>query len=104
LGYDFPGNVRELENMIERAVVTAGVEILSPTNLFGNAANASSDEVNANKAYLDLPFKDAIAALERELIRRGLEASGGNRTEAARRLGINRRLLYSKMEEHGIEP
>jgi two-component system response regulator AtoC len=104
LVYDFPGNVRELENMIERAVVTAGVEILSPSDLFGNAANTVSDKVNANKAYLDLPFKDAIAALERELIRRGLEAAGGNRTEAARRLGINRRLLYSKMEEHGIEP
>jgi DNA-binding NtrC family response regulator len=56
----------------------------------------------ANQSFLDLPFKEAVAALERELIRRALEAAEGNRAEAARRLGINRRLLYSKLEEHGI--
>jgi two-component system response regulator AtoC len=102
LAYDFPGNVRELENMIERAVITAGVDVLSPSHLFGDAAPDQSYEARANQSFLDLPFKDAVAALERELIRRALEAADGNRTEAARRLGINRRLLYSKLEEHGI--
>lgn len=104
LAYDFPGNVRELENMIERAVITAGaaVEALSPAHLFGEGAQALSNEARINQSFLDLPFKQAVAALERELIRRALEASGGNRAEAARRLGINRRLLYSKLEEHGI--
>jgi two-component system response regulator AtoC len=99
LAYDYPGNVRELENMIERAVVTAGVDVLSPSHLF---SPDQSYEARANQSFLDLPFKDAVAALERELIRRALEAADGNRTEAARRLGINRRLLYSKLEEHGI--
>jgi DNA-binding NtrC family response regulator len=51
---------------------------------------------------LDLPFNAAVSALERELIRRALEASSGNRTDAARRLQINRRLLYSKMREHEL--
>ncbi|HKO96433.1 MAG TPA: sigma-54 dependent transcriptional regulator [Pyrinomonadaceae bacterium] len=104
LAYDFPGNVRELENMIERAAVTAGsaVEVLSPAHLFGESTNIPGKEIGLNESFLDLPFKDAVSALERELIRRALEASGGNRTEAARRLGINRRLLYSKLEEHGI--
>jgi len=104
LAYDFPGNVRELENMIERAVITAGVavEILSPAHLFGEG-QALSNEARVNQSFLDRPFKDAVAALERELIRRALEASGGNRAEAARRLGINRRLLYSKLEEHDIK-
>jgi two-component system response regulator AtoC len=99
LAYDYPGNVRELENMIERAVVTAGVDVLSPSHLF---SPDQSYEARTNQSFLDLPFKDAVAALERELIRRALEAADGNRTEAARRLGINRRLLYSKLEEHGI--
>jgi two-component system response regulator AtoC len=104
LAYDFPGNVRELENLIERAVVTAGtaVEVLSPAHLFGDGAPALGNDAGNNQTFLDLPFKEAIAALERELIQRALEASDGNRAEAARRLGINRRLLYSKLEEHDI--
>jgi two-component system response regulator AtoC len=102
LAYGFPGNVRELENIIERAVVTAGVDVLSSAHLFGEATHAQSNAEPANQSFLELPFKDAVAALERELIRRALEAADGNRAEAARRLGINRRLLYSKLEEHGI--
>jgi two-component system response regulator AtoC len=105
MAYDFPGNVRELENMIERAVITAGaaVEVLSPAHLFGEGAPTVSDEARTNQAFLGLPFKQAVAALECELIRRALAVSGGNRAGAARRLGINRRLLYSKLEEHQIQ-
>jgi two-component system response regulator AtoC len=105
LAYDFPGNVRELENMIERAVVSAGpaVEVLSPAHLFGERAQAVSDDLRINQSFLDLPFKEAVAALERKLILRALDASGGNRAEAARSLGINRRLLYSKLEEHNLQ-
>ncbi len=105
LSYDFPGNVRELENMIERAVVTAGpsAEVLLPIHLFGEVATSRGFDVPTNESFLQLPFKEAVAALERELIRRALEATGENRAEAARRLGINRRLLYSKLDEHGIK-
>lgn len=104
LTYNFPGNVRELENMIERAVVTAGtaVEVLSPAHLFGEKTSVVNDDARINQSFLDLPFKEAVAALERQLIARALDASGGNRAEAARHLGINRRLLYSKLEEHDI--
>jgi two-component system response regulator AtoC len=103
LSYDFPGNVRELENMIERAVVTAGAaaEVLLPVHLFGESQRGH--DVLTNESFLELPLKEAVAALERELIRRALEATGDNRAEAARRLGINRRLLYSKLDEHGIK-
>jgi two-component system NtrC family response regulator len=104
LAYDFPGNVRELQNMVERACVNAGVavEILSAHDLFGDKTSTLSHNAPINQSLLDLPFKEAVASLERELIRRALQASGDNRTEAARRLGINRRLLYSKLEEHSI--
>jgi DNA-binding NtrC family response regulator len=67
----------------------------------GKGAQTISNEAQTNRTFLDLRFKKAVAALERELIRRALEASGGNRAEAARRLGINRRLLNSKLEEQG---
>jgi two-component system response regulator AtoC len=104
LAYSFPGNVRELENMIERAVVTAGaaVEVLTPAHLFGEGAEANEPKARTDETFLGLPFKDAIAALERELILRALAASGGNRAEAARSLGINRGLLYSKLDEYGV--
>ncbi|HYO90821.1 MAG TPA: sigma-54 dependent transcriptional regulator, partial [Pyrinomonadaceae bacterium] len=103
LAYDFPGNVRELENMIERAAVTSSGEVILPEHLFGNDhAPAAASSQNAVSKLFELPFHQAVAALERELIRRALEASGGNRAEAARLLGINRRLLYSKIEEHRI--
>jgi len=104
LAYDFPGNVRELENMIERAVINAGaaVEVLSAAQLFDQTV--LNRDQQTNRSFLDLPFKEAVAALERELIRRALEATNNNRAEAARCLGINRRLLYSKLEEHGIRP
>jgi transcriptional regulator with PAS, ATPase and Fis domain len=93
LAYDFPGNVRELENIIERAVITAGaaVEVLTPAHRFGGEAKTVNTTAQTNGAFLALAFKEAVAALERELIRRALEASGGNRAEAARPLGISRR-------------
>jgi two-component system response regulator AtoC len=103
LAYSWPGNVRELENMIERAAVTSSGEVILPEHLFGggHATDAVASQ-NADSKLFELPFHKAVAALERELIRRALEAASGNRAEAARLLGINRRLLYSKMEEHQI--
>jgi two-component system response regulator AtoC len=100
LSYDFPGNVRELENIIERAAVVANSDFISPENLFPHEPPAASK--NADQLY-NLPFHEAVAALERELIVRALRAADGNRTEAAKLLKINRRLLYSKIEEHRIE-
>jgi DNA-binding NtrC family response regulator len=103
LAYDFPGNVRELENMVERAAVTSSGEVILPEHLFGgDHATAAIALPNADSKLFELPFHRAVAALERELIRRALEAAGGNRARAARLLGINRRLLYSKMDEHRI--
>jgi DNA-binding NtrC family response regulator len=52
--------------------------------------------------FEDLPLRDALAALEKHLVERALEKSGGNRAEAARMLGIARPQLYTKMEDHGL--
>jgi two-component system, NtrC family, response regulator AtoC len=104
LAYSWPGNVRELENMIERAAVTSNSEVVLPEHLFGGSdhATAAAQSQKMDSKLFELPFHSAVAALERELIRRALEAANGNRAEAARLLGINRRLLYSKMEEHQL--
>lgn len=105
MAYDYPGNVRELENMIERALVTsgAGQTVILVEHLFDAATRERLATRRAEtESLFELPLHEAVARLERELIRRALEASGGNRTEAARRLGINRRLLYTKLEEYKL--
>ena len=97
---EFPGNVRELQNVIERAVVASSGPVIGPEHL--QAAQPVDRPNEALMGLLDLPFDEAIAALEKALIRRALDASSGNRTEAALLLKINRRLLYSKMRDHDL--
>lgn len=53
--------------------------------------------------HLNLPFKEAVASLEKALIQQAWLKAAGNRSEAARILGINRHLLYDKIEEHRID-
>ena len=100
LTYNFPGNVRELENIIERAAISANGEAITPENLLPNTEKTS--EKGIQNDFYKLPFHESVAALERDLIIRALRETDGNRSEAAKRLGINRRLLYSKIEEHKI--
>lgn len=99
---DFAGNVRELENLVERAAVASGVSnIILPEQLFQNESVSTSAK-SENGNLLDLPFKEAIGRLEKKLIEKALRETNGNRSEAARKLEINRRLLYDKIEEHKI--
>ena len=98
---DFPGNVRELENVIERAAVTSGqANALTAENL--SEENPAKNSTKDFGQLLDLPFKEAVGKLEKSLIEKALRESAGNRTEAARKLGISRRLLYDKIQEHDI--
>jgi DNA-binding NtrC family response regulator len=100
MNMDFPGNVRELENLIERAAVASGTApVILPEHVAPQKDVVSSGSLTE---LLELPFKEAVAALEKLLIERALRESDGNRSEAARRLGISRRLLYDKLAEHGI--
>jgi two-component system response regulator AtoC len=101
LRYPWPGNVRELFHVLERAAVLCGGEVIDvpnlPEALTDNAADVTPDD------DLDaLPLRDAVAALEKRLIVRALERAGGNRSEAARQLGIGRPVLYAKMEAYGL--
>jgi two-component system response regulator AtoC len=102
--YSFPGNVRELEHMVERAVVMARGRVVMP-NHFPMRTDAPLNGPSNGHApeLLSLPFHKALAELEKQLITNALKDSGGNKSEAANRLQINRRLLYNKLEEHKIE-
>ena len=61
-----------------------------------------TERLQVTDPYLEMPLRDALAALERRMIEHALAKSGGNRAEAARILGIARPQLYAKMEEHGM--
>ena len=90
--------------MVERAVLMARGRVLMPSHFPGTQGQAGSDGTSrASEEFVRLPFHKAVAALEKRMIENALREAGGNKTEAANRLQINRRLLYNKMVEHKIE-
>jgi DNA-binding NtrC family response regulator len=93
--HTWPGNVRELENALTRAVVLAAGAPIAVEHLpaFGQGAAAAA---NALDAMLVPGF--SLDAMERDLIHQALAKAGGNKTAAARILGITRRRLYSRLE------
>ena len=96
----FPGNVRELENMIERAVILSRG---GPIALDHFPGLVPTPPRAAGPGGFELPEEGIdLELLEAELIRQSLERTGGNKTRAARLLGMTRRTLYSRMERHGI--
>jgi two-component system response regulator AtoC len=94
-GQEWRGNVRELENAIERAVVLTDKGTLEP----GDFARAPRTAHPAPAGTL----KDLAEGAERQAITAALEASDGNRREAAKRLGVSLRTLFYKMSRYGLE-
>jgi DNA-binding NtrC family response regulator len=101
--YSYPGNVRELENMVEQAVLMARGRVVMPHHFPDNISNSNGCASGFPENLLVLPFHKAVAELEKLLIEEALRGANGNKTEAADRLQINRRLLYNKIVEHKIE-
>ncbi len=102
--YSYPGNVRELENMIERAILMARGRVVMPSHFPAKSAPENGrNSAQSQTDLLSLPFHKSIAELEKRLIENALNEAKGNKTEAADRLQINRRLLYNKIEEHQIK-
>jgi two-component system response regulator HydG len=99
--YDWPGNVRELENIIERAVIMAREEMITPLEF---PVDLQDLDVELKKSRIDLTPGRSLKEVEKVLILRTLEETGGNRTHAARILGISRRTLQLKLKEYGINP
>jgi two-component system response regulator AtoC len=99
--YDYPGNVRELEHILERALIMAGSDPVLAEHL--NFRSAGRD---ASKSLVpEIPPEGlSLEQLERDLIEQALEKARGNKSRAARLLGLTRRTLYSRMEKHGLRP
>lgn len=110
INYPWPGNVRELENAIERAVVLSGIDVLTPEyfafEAFGRESFSDGPaETDANHGLVRTEHQSLQACLDRaasDRIREALEATNGNRGEAAAILGIDRTTLYRLMKRLNI--
>ncbi len=95
--YEWPGNVRQLRNVIEGMVVLSSGQELGVKNLPEDVR-----ESEAPKKRLQLKVGASLADMEREMIRATLEETEGNRAAAARILGVGRKTLYRKLDEYGL--
>ena len=97
-GYGFPGNVRELENILERAVIFAEESTIGPEDLELGATRPAPPGVAPEPAA----FQGTLKEQERRLIEAALARWEGNRTRAAAELGITRRTLFNKLRQLGL--
>ena len=92
VAYDWPGNMRELESTLERALLLGGGTTLDPSAL----------PVIATAGAVPVSLRDQVASAERERIAAALEQCAGNQTQAAKLLGISRRTLVSRLSEYNL--
>jgi two-component system response regulator AtoC len=104
--YGWPGNIRQLENEIQRAYVMSGKDPeitlahLSPA-VVEHTSSAMRSGVSVDGA--GRPLKEILDGVEREMIKQALIRCEGNKSEAARQLGISRSNLIAKAQEYGVE-
>jgi DNA-binding NtrC family response regulator len=105
--YRWPGNIRELENVIERAAILSDGDEIRARDLPPLEARATAPGPAGLTVDLDRPLKDvvddAVERVEREAILAALRAEEGSPSRAARRLGISRAAFYNKVKRHGID-
>ena len=97
--YDWPGNIRELENVVERCVIMARGDYLTPEELPSAFKHLTPDDFESNQR---LHQSKSLKEMEKIMIMRTLEETSGNRTRAAKILGISRRTLQHKLKDYGI--
>jgi DNA-binding NtrC family response regulator len=102
MAHSWPGNVRELRNVMERVAILCRGNIITASDLAFLSTTAGVRDQESPPDWTEGDLPGAVARLETHMIRRALEEAGGNRTEAAKRLGIHRQLLYAKVEKYGI--
>ncbi len=94
--YPWPGNIRELRNSIESAVVMCKGNIVTPEDLPPSITRESDDD------YIRISVGSSLAEAEREIIRSTLAAQNGNKSRTAEILGIGRKTLHRKVDEYGL--
>jgi transcriptional regulator with PAS, ATPase and Fis domain len=100
LNYHYPGNVRELENVLEHALIICSDDMIQTKHL-PDYVHSRPSAITASAPVLPRPdHRDAYA--EREKIKHLLEINNGNRTRTATALGVDRTTLWRKMKRYGI--
>ena len=106
MNYSWPGNIRELENIIERAVILDTDNVIKPADLPDIITNGNvllNVESNQNIiTKFTSTLKDILQEPEKVHILRVLKEVGGNKKKAARKLGVNRTTLYNKLRKYSI--
>ncbi len=98
--YDYPGNVRELKNIVERISVLAPEPLIQPWHLPPDFAGNSEEKIEQSTLNLSA----AVAVTEKVIILKALRATGGKRAKAAELLGISRKNLWEKLKQHKLSP
>ncbi|CAA7600530.1 RNA polymerase sigma factor 54 interaction domain protein [Acididesulfobacillus acetoxydans] len=107
--YGWPGNIRELENVLERAMIISDEPYISPEHLAPSLRSTGGEESGERGAGQtsfseNLSLEEALKAAEKEILSRALRRSGGNKLQAAKALGIHRSALYKKLARHNLLP
>ncbi|MDO9264009.1 MAG: helix-turn-helix domain-containing protein, partial [Desulfosalsimonadaceae bacterium] len=100
LRHDWPGNIRELENAVERSVILSRNEMITPEYLPVAIKALEIESFPGDAGFSD---SKSIKDVEKQLILRTLHETGGNRTRTSEILGISRRTLQLKLKKYGIQ-
>ena len=97
--YDWPGNIRELENVVERGVIMVRGDFITPDEFPGVLRGLDPEY---EEASTETPAGKSLKEMEKAMILRTLQETGGNRTRTAEILGISRRSLQMKLKDYGV--
>ena len=101
--YPWPGNIRELENEMERVTVLAGAEGKITVDMLSARIREFAERSKVQGVRIQGKLRDALEELEREMIREGLKRTGWNKSRLAKELGISRAGLINKVEKYNLD-
>jgi len=107
--YSFPGNIRELRNLLERACILSTSTTIGAENFPISSDKSSNDPGGVSRSWIDLiphtlDLPQFLSDAEKQLIERALSETEGTQAEAARRLGVSRSHLSYKISKFGLRP
>ncbi len=100
MSHTWPGNIRELRNVLERAAIVCDRDLIGRTHLPGEFGKALG-KAPSDLSNMRFPIGTTVDAIERELILQTLQSTGNNKTRAAELLGISLKTLHNKLKEYG---